>query len=135
MGDEAAASRVGDDRGRFASVRELLDVVEVAEACPAVGAAEAGLLAQAALDVAAGLARLILVVDRHHALHVEGLWRVLADHRLDDRHQLRARLPDKLAGTEMVLDVARPSRQVPNDYVVDEGRVAFIAALELIEHL
>ncbi|HEX3910191.1 MAG TPA: hypothetical protein VHW67_05760 [Solirubrobacteraceae bacterium] len=82
--DERATFRVDGCHRDMAAVGQYFDAVDVAQASRAVGAARLGLSVEAALDAPAGLHRLVLVVEGEHALHVEGLRRVVTDHRLGD---------------------------------------------------
>ncbi|HXM86801.1 MAG TPA: hypothetical protein VN889_04115 [Solirubrobacteraceae bacterium] len=132
--NERAALRVKTDDGNSSAVRQFIDAVEVAETSRAVGAADAGLLLETALDALAGLHRLELVLSGDHALVEEGGGAVVADHRLGDGDQLGPGVAHQLAGLPVVALVARPARQAPDDDVLDAGRSVFVAALQLIEH-
>jgi len=134
--DECVALRIELDAGDLATIRQQFGAVDVAEFGRAVGASFLRLLQDALGDVAAGFHGLVLVVEGEHALHVERLGRVLlADHRLGDRDNPRLCLLDQLDGAVMVLDVARPARQAPNDDVVDPRCRVSVQPLDLIEHL
>ncbi|HEY2767166.1 MAG TPA: hypothetical protein VGI76_02850 [Solirubrobacteraceae bacterium] len=121
QGQVVLALRVGDGYRDAAAIGQLVYIVEVAEARPAVGASVLGLLVDAAADVLAGLHRLVLVLGGDDGLGEESGGAVVADHRLADADQLRARLVHQVAGHPVVLLVACPPAEAPDDHVVHAG--------------
>src|SRR4051794_8613663 len=135
VSDKMAALGIEADASDLAAIRQPFDLVHVAEFGWAIGAASLGLLVDAAADVAAGFHGLVLVVESKHALHEEGLRGVVADHRLGNRDNARSGLLHQLAGAVVVLDIARPAVQRPDDHVVEPGVLKLIAPLQLVQHL
>ncbi|MGA2165435.1 MAG: hypothetical protein ABSH36_13325 [Solirubrobacteraceae bacterium] len=126
--DDRGALLVDDDRADLAAVRQRFADVQVADRCEAVGAADLDLAFDAALDLLGNLDPPGSGRSRHHALQQDAVRGLLAD-RLLDRDELRPGLRDQATGDPMVLLVACPARNAPDDHQID---VALLG--DLIDH-